>query len=72
MLLSLYFIYITVLVSEFLFSLEGEEEDHDLVIAKGLGPTYNRICTALRIKPASTASVSFIRSCYMRTKHFLL
>ena len=27
------------LVSVFLFSLEGEEEDCDLVIAKGLGPT---------------------------------
>ena len=32
-----YFILITVLVSVFMFSLVGEEEDHDLVIAKGLG-----------------------------------
>ena len=35
-LFSLYFILITVLVSVFLFSLEGEDEDGDLVIAKGL------------------------------------
>ena len=33
------FILITVLVSVFLFSLEGEKEDRDLVIAKALGPT---------------------------------
>ena len=30
------------------------------------------ICTVLRHKPVSTASVSFIRSCYMRIKTFPL
>ena len=30
------------------------------------------ICTALRYKPTSTASVSFIYKCYMRTETFPL
>ena len=40
----------TVLVSVFLFSLEGDEEDRDLVIAKGLDPqTSNRIQCGLMV-----------------------